>query len=392
MDKKTLVIQVLKRHMELLEMINSSNKKNKSTKDTATSVDVGDATKLKTTDSQTGDETFDQMRQKRTDTVTQTGAEDDLSACDAVIDEVIQRCSSASVDLTTDARTQSLTEVPDGKNSAELPEHVTERVTNDVTQEYAEEMVNSIIAQVLQDLAGEDIEIHTSVQNRPESKADVLSRTDREIINEKIDNKAEELVNNIIEKAVTYLGNEQLQSKIAAIDIDVEEKQNASRKGSVDILVKIPSEDKNNPHTCPACGYALFLDALQHSVSDALLFRNEEKTSEGSQSREIYPIESSNIDGDSVRRFHPTWSDKIFADFIGNTEDDLMMMMASSTSSLSEACVSNVDCQAEADEPAPHRPIVCDACIQTQEEEDEPPHSPDRPGSRLRNFICCTRR
>ena len=278
MDKKTVVIQVLKRHMELLEMINNSNKKNKSTKDVGTAVNVRDTIKLKTKDSQTKDETFDQRRQKRPDTVTETGAvEDDLSACDAVIDEVIQRCSSASVDLTTDVRTQSLTEVPDVPNSAELPEHVADRVTKDVTQEYAQEMVNSIIAQVLQDLAGEDVESRTSVQNRPENKLDFIARTDSEIINEKIDNKAEELVNNVIEKAVIYLGNEQLQSKIAAIDIDTEKKQNASRKASLDILVKIPSEDKNSPHTCPACGYALSQDALPGSVSDALLFSNEEK-------------------------------------------------------------------------------------------------------------------
>ena len=391
MDKKTVVIQVLKRHMELLEMINSSNKKNKSTKDAGTAVDVRDAIKLKTTDSQTKDETFDQMRQKRPDTVAETSVENDLSACDAVIDEVIQRCSSVSVDLMTDARTQSLTEVPDVPNSAELPEHVTQRVTNDVTQEYVQEMVNSIIAQVLQDLAGEDVEIRTSVQNGPGNKLDLTARTDREIINEKIDKKAQELVNNVIEKAVVYLNNEQLQSKIAEIDTDTEEIQNASRKDSLDILAKIPNEDKNNPHTCPACGYALSQDAIQNSVSDALLLSNVETTSEGSQSREIYPTASSNIDGDSVRRFHPTWSDKVFADFIGNAEDDLMMMMMTSTTpSMSEASLGKIDCQAEADEAAHSKPLVCDACIQAQEEEDEPRQSPGHPG-RFRNFICCTR-
>ena len=152
--------------MELLEMINNStNKKNKNTKDAGTSVNVGDTIKLKTTDSQTTDEEFDQMRQKRTDTRvgddtedeavgqmkqdrtdTQVGddtedeafdqmkqkrtdtqvGDDDLSACDAVVDEVIQRCSSASVDLKTDSRIQSLTKVPDAPNSTELPQHVTE--------------------------------------------------------------------------------------------------------------------------------------------------------------------------------------------------------------------------------------------------------------------------
>ena len=149
---------------------NSTNKKNKNTKDTGTTVDAKDTMNLKTTESQTKDEAFDQMRQKRADTRvcddtedeefdqmrqkrtdTQVGddtedeafdqmrqkradtqvGDEDLSACDAIVDEVIQRCSSASVDLKTNTRTQSLTKVPDAPNSTELPQHVTDHVTRE---------------------------------------------------------------------------------------------------------------------------------------------------------------------------------------------------------------------------------------------------------------------
>ena len=407
--------------MELLEMINNStNKKNKNTKDTGT--DAKDIVRLKTTDSQAKDEEFDQMRQKRTDTHvgddtedeefdqmrqkrtnTQVGDED-LIACGAVVDEVIQRCSSASVDLKTDTRTQSLTKVPDAPDSTELPQHVTDHVTRDVTKEYAQEIVNKIMTEVLQDIAGEDTEIRASDQKRSESKPDVLVRTDNEIVQENIDNKAEELVNNVIENAVMHLSNEYRQSEIAAIDIEIEEeKPDAPReKPLFDVLLKIPSQDKNNAQRCPACGYALSEGTLQESLSDLLLFSNEEKTSERSQSREIYrTIESStNIDGDSVGRFHPTWSEKIFLDFIGsdgNTGDgEMMMMMTPPTTSLtSEASEGKTDCEADVDEPAPARLSVCDVCTQTQEGDDElsppPSQSPDRPGSRFRTFICCTR-
>ena len=403
MDKKTVVIQVLKRHMELLEMINNStNKKNKNTKDTGTTVDAKDTIKLKTTDSQTKDEEFDQTRQKRTDT--QVGDED-LSACDAVVDEVIQRCSSASVDLTTDTRTQSLRKLPEATNSTELPQHVTARVTHDVTKEYAQEIVNKIMKEVLQDIAGEDTEILASDQNRPENKPVVLAITNSEMVQENIDNKAEELVNNVIENAVIQLSNEYRQSEIAATDdIEIEEeKPDAPReKPLFDVLLKIPSQDKNNTQRCPACGYALSEGTLQDIVSDPLLFSNEAKTSERSQSREIYTAteSSTNIDEDSVGRFHPTWSEKIFLDFIGsngNTGDgEMMMMMTPPTTSLtSEASEGKTDCEADVDEPAPGRLSVCDVYTQTQEGDDElsppPSQSPDRPGSRFRTFICCTR-
>ena len=439
MDKKTVVIQVLKRHMELLEMINNStNKKNKNTKDTGTSVNVGDTIKLKTTDRQTKDEEFDQMRQKRTDTQvgddtedevvghmkqdrtdTQVGddtedeafdqmrqkrtdtqvGDDDLNACDAVVDEVIQRCSSASVDLTTDTRTQSLTKVPEAPNSTELPQHVTDYVTRDVTKEYAQEIVNKIMTEVVQDIAGEDTEIRASDQKRSESKPYVLVRTDNEIVQENIDNKAEELVNNVIENAVIHLSNEYRQTEIAASDIEIEQKLNASReKLSSDILLRIPSLGKNSSQRCPACGYALSEGTLQESVSDPIIFNNEEKTSEKSQSGEIYPtIESStNIDEDSVVRFHPTWSDKIFLDFIGGDGtagygETMMMMTPPSTSLTSEVSADKEDCQADIDEPLPSRPSVCDVCTQTQEEDDEPSPPSQSPGSRFRTFICCTR-
>ena len=403
MDKKTVVIQVLKRHMELLEIINNStNKKNKNTKDTGTTVDAKDTIKLKTTDSQTKDEAFDQMRQKRADTQV---VDEDLSACDAIVDEVIQRCSSASVDLKTDTRTQSLMKVPDVPNSRELPQHVTDHVARDVTKEYAQEIVNRIMAQVLQDIAAENAEIRASDQTRSESKPVILARTNSEIIHEKIEDKAEELVNNVIEKAVIHLSNEYRQSKIAATDdIEIEEeKPDAPReKRSLDVLHKIPSQDKNNAQRCPACGYALSEGTLQESMPDPLLFSNEEKTSERSQSREIYPTKesSTNIDEDSVGRFHPTWSEKIFLDFIGSDgnagDGEMMMMMMPPTTSLtSEASGGKTDCEADVDETAPGRLSVCDVCTQTQEEDDElsppPSQSPDRPGSRLRTFICCTR-
>ena len=381
--------------MELLEMINNStNKKNKNTKDTGTTVNVGDTIKLKTTDSQTTDEEFDQMGQKRTDTRV---GDDDLSACDAVVDEVIQRCSSASVDLTTDTRTQAMTKMPDEPNSTELPQHVTDHVARDVTKEYAQEIVNKIMTEVLQDIAGEDTEIGTLDQNKP----DVLVRTDSEIVQENIDNKAEQLVNNVIEKAVIHLSKEYRQSEIAAIDSEIEEeKPDAPReKRSLEVLLKIPSQDKNNPQRCPACGYALSEDTLQDIVSDPLLFSNEAKTSERSQSREIYTTTESsiNIDEDSVGRFHPTWSEKIFLDFIGGDEktgDDETMMMTMrppTTSLTSEASEGKADCEADVDEPAPGRPSVRDVCTQTQEEDDEPSPPSQSPGSRFRTFICCTR-
>ena len=341
---------------------NSTNKKNKNTKDTGTTVDAKDTIKLKTTDSQTTDEAFDQMRQRRTNT--QVG-DDDLSACDAVVDEVIQRCSSASVDLTTDTRTQAMTKMPDEPNSTELPQHVTDHVARDVTKEYAQEIVNKIMTEVLQDIAGEDTEIGTLDQNKP----DVLVRTDSEIVQENIDNKAEQLVNNVIEKAVIHLSKEYRQSEIAAIDSEIEEeKPDAPReKRSLDVLLKIPSQDKNNPQRCPACGYALSEGTLRESLSDPLLFSNEEKMSERSPSREIYTAteSSTNIDGDSVGRFHPTWSEKIFLDFIGGdgkTGDNEAMMMITppSTSSTSEASADKADCEADVDEPAPGRPSVCD--------------------------------
>ena len=482
MDKKTVVIQVLKRHMELLEMINNStNKKNKSTKDTGT--DAKDVIRLKTTDSQTKDEEFDQMRQKRTDTHvgddteneafdqmrqertntqvggdtedeqfdqmrqkwtdtqvgddtedeafdqmrqkrtnTQVGGDtedeqfdqmrqkrtdtqvgdEDLSACDAVVDEVIQRCSSASVDLKNDTQKQSLRKVPDAPNSTELPQHVTDHITRDVTKEYAQEIMNKIMMEVLQDIAGDDAEIDASDQNSPENKQGVITRTNSEIIDEKIDNKAEELVNNVIENAVIHLSNEYRQSEIAATDdIEIaEDKPDAScEKRSLDVLHKIPSQDKNNAQRCPACGYALSEGTLQDIVSDPLLFRNEAKTSERSPSREIYTAteSSTNIDEDSVGRFHPTWSEKIFLDFIGGDEktgDDKTMMMTMTpptTSLTSEASEGKADCETDVDEPAPGRPSVRDVCTQTQEEDDEPSPPSQSPGSRFRTFICCTR-
>ena len=260
------------------------------------------------------------------------------------------------------------------------------------------------MTEVVQDIAGEDTEIRASDQKRSENKPDVLVRTDNEIIQENIDNKTEELVNNVIENAVMHLSNEYRQSEIAAIDIEIEEeKPDAPReKHSLDVLHKIPSQDKNNAQRCPACGYALSEGTLQESVSDPIIFNNEEKTSEKSQSREIYPtIESStNIDEDSVGRFHPTWSDKIFLDFIGGDGttgygETMMMITPPSTSLTSEVSAGKEDCQADIDEPLPSRPSVCDVCTQTQEEDDEPPpppsQSPDRPGSRFRTFICCTR-
>ena len=107
------------------------------------------------------------------------------------------------------------------------------------------------MAQVLQDIVGEDTEIRALDQNKP----DVLVRTDNEIVQENIDNKAEELVNNVIENAVIHLSNEYRQSKIAAIDSEIEEeKPSAScEKFSIDVLLKIPSQDKNNSQRCPAC-------------------------------------------------------------------------------------------------------------------------------------------
>ena len=99
-----------------------------------------------------------------------------------------------------------------------------------------------------------------------------FNERDSEIIDEKIDNKAEELVNNVIENAVVHLSNEYRQSEIAATDdIEIEEeKPNAPReKRSLDVLLKIPSQDKNNPQRCPACGYALSEGTLQESLSDS---------------------------------------------------------------------------------------------------------------------------